>query len=337
MQKNLLALSRFVGILAFLILVGPALDGASLARADILHGVGVMGDSASIVASFKWPVQLQTDRGLNFGGTGLPYDHAVGGATSTSVLSGGQNTQMAADVTAGNVTLGLFLIGNNDYAGVASNIANGSFSGAALVNFQNTVASNIETATNSALTAGIQGFLLASVPDLTFEPLAASIAANPAQKALVENSISAVNAQLLSYTAAHHIGYVDFYGFANSLGPVTSITVGGVPISLVNTGSDPHDFFLDGVHPGIVGNAIIGNLWMAAINKEYGTSLTLFTDQQILTLAGLSGYTGETFSNVVPWQNFVIVPEPSSVVLAALGALMLLVRSVVWRRRQARH
>src|SRR5689334_12102307 len=87
-----------------------------MARADILHGLGVMGDSGSVSSpSYKWPVQLQTNRGLNFGGAGLPYDHAVSGATSSSLLTGHQNTQMAADVTAGKVTLGMIFIGNNDW------------------------------------------------------------------------------------------------------------------------------------------------------------------------------------------------------------------------------
>ena len=97
-----------------------ALSFANSARGDILQGLSVMGDSGSVsTATYKWPVQLQTDRGLNFGGAGLPYDFAVGGATTTSLLSGGQDTKMAAAVKAGEVTMGMILIGNNDYVAAA--------------------------------------------------------------------------------------------------------------------------------------------------------------------------------------------------------------------------
>ena len=282
---------------------------------SVTSGLGVMGDSATAGSSVtKWPGMLQTYEGLNFGGAGLPYNFAVGGATSGSVLSGGQDTELAAQVSAGNVTLGMILIGNNDYGAQLNQIATGTLTGAALTSFQNTIVSNIETATNTVLAAKPQGFILGSVPDITFEPISASLDTNPTEKARVENSISAVNSQLIAYAAARGIPYLNFYGLAGALGGVTQIVVGGVPISLVNTGTDPHDFFLDTVHPGIVGDAIIANLWMAAINKGYGTNLPLFTDQQILGFAGLgSSYTGETFSTAVNLSNFVTV-TPSSVV-----------------------
>src|ERR1700682_1311172 len=103
---------------------------STTAHADILHGLGGMGDSGSAGSSVNvWPGMLQAHAGLNFGGAGLPYNFAVGGATSSSVLSGGQHTSLAAQVSAGNVTLGMLLIGNNDYGGVAGAIANGSFGG----------------------------------------------------------------------------------------------------------------------------------------------------------------------------------------------------------------
>jgi lysophospholipase L1-like esterase len=303
------------------------------ARAAVLHGLGVMGDSGSDGSSVnKWPGMLQADRGLNFGGSGLPYNHAVGGATSTTLLNPQhQDTALASNVTAGNVTTGIIFIGNNDYGNAATSILSGSLSGAALTNFENTVANNIETASQTVLNAGAEGFLLGSVNNFAFEPAAA--AATPAQKLQLENSITNVNNQLIAFADAKHVPYVDFFGLEKSVlaTNATSIIIGGVPISLTATGSSQLDFFQDALHPNIVGNAIIANMWMAALNKAYDTNLPLFTDQQILSLAGLSGYTGETFStstNLSNFIHFVPAPEPSTALLAVIGFALLAGRAL---------
>ena len=127
MVRSLTA-ALFLAATILFVAAGMILADGTLAAADILHGVGVMGDSGSVSSpSYKWPAQLQTNRGINFGGSGLPYDHAVGGATSASLLSGGQQNQMKADVQAGKVTLGIQFIGNNDYgSSTALAIANGT-------------------------------------------------------------------------------------------------------------------------------------------------------------------------------------------------------------------
>jgi lysophospholipase L1-like esterase len=296
------------------------------ARADIIHGLGVMGDSASIhTASYKWPEIMQTDSGLNFG-PNYAYDHAVGGATSATVLSGGQDTALAANVTAGNVTLGMFLIGNNDYGDAAETLAtdygNGTL-GTVLPGFENGIVSNIETATQTVLNAGVQGFLLGSLPDFLIEPSAAPVLTVPDFANQLYASQEAINAQLMAFADAHHIPFVNFFGLESAVAASGQLVVGGVNISLTTTGTDPHDFFVDGLHPGYVGNAIISNLWTEAINVAYGTNLPLLTDQQILNIAGLgSSYTGETFStayNLANYIHYTSVPEPSSLLLSGCG------------------
>jgi hypothetical protein len=105
------------------------------------------------------------------------------------------------------------------------------------------------------------------------------------------------------------------------------ITVGGVQISLTTVGTDPHDFFVDNVHPGYIGNAMISNLWMEAFNVAYGTHLTLFTDQEMLAMAGITGYTGETFSPNMDYASliqFTAVPEPATGILLLLGGAAFL-------------
>ncbi len=318
-------LSRAATIL--LVSAGLVLAGDILAKAAILHGVGVMGDSGSVSSpSYKWPAQLQANRGINFGGSGLPYDHAVGGATSSSLLSGGQQNQMKSDVQAGNVTLGILFIGNNDYgSSTALAIANGTATSSQQTAFQNSIVNNIKSAANTEFLAGIQGLILGSVEDVTLTPNGQQVT-DPAAIARVQASVAAVNSQLLSYAQANHIPFVDFATLGDTIS-AGGLTIGGVPINLIGSGSDPHNFWIDSLHPGIIGNAILGNMWMEAMNIAYGTNLPLYTDKQILTLAGLgSSYTGDTFStayNLADFVHFTPVPEPASAVLFVLGLAVL--------------
>ncbi|HEY1598539.1 MAG TPA: hypothetical protein VGG64_03000 [Pirellulales bacterium] len=315
-RAGLLLLAAFAAVLLH------SID--SSARGDILHGIGVMGDSGSVSSpSYKWPAQLQTNRGLNFGGSGLPYDHAVGGATSATLLSGGQQTKMAADVTAGKVTLGITFVGNDDWGtSAALAIAAGTATPAQTTAFQNSVVNNIQTAVNTEFAAGIQGMLLGSVEDVSLTPEGQSIG-DPDAIARVQGTISNINSQLLTYAQTMHIPFVDFYTLGDNIYATGQLKVGGVAIDLTDSGSDPHDFWLDSLHPGIVGNAILGNMWMEAINIAYGTHLALYTDQQILALAGLSSsYTGETFSttyNLANYIHFTPAPEPSALVFGISG------------------
>jgi len=304
--------------------------GASpIARAAILDGVGVMGDSASIrSSSYKWPVQLQNYRSINFGGSGLPYDYAVGGATSASLLSGNQHTKMRNDVLAGKVTLGIIFIGNNDWGSTTGlQIAAGSITPTAQTAFQNAVFNNIKTAVDMQLNAGIEGMIIGGIEDLSLTPTGQSVTDVDA-RSRIQASISSVNSQLLAYAQTNHLPFIDFFGLANDIYD-SGLVVGGVNINFNTSGSNPRNFWIDDLHPGILGNAILGNVFMTAMNVAYGTNLPLYTDQQILTLAGLSSsYTGETFStsyNLTNYVHYSAVPETSSIALAFFGAAVLVI------------
>ena len=150
MPSHLSLTRRIIGTFAALCLIGAT------ARADVLHGVGNIGDGGGTASALKYPGMLNSQRGINFG-PGFSYVFANGGADSASVLlPGSQVDQLVAAVQAGDVTLALMSIGDNDWFPVAGSIANGSLSGVPLQNFQNSVVSNITTAVNSVLAAGGQ-------------------------------------------------------------------------------------------------------------------------------------------------------------------------------------
>ena len=299
------------------------------ARADVLHGVGNIGDGGANAAGLKYPVMLATERGINFG-PGYSYVFAqAGGQTSATVLQpGGQVDQLVSAVQAGDVTLALMSIGDNDWFPVASSIANGSLSGVPLQNFQNSVVNNITTAVNSVLAAG-GNVVLGGFSNITDSPAAAAIYANPVARANLENALSGADNQLAAYAAS--VGIPVHRLFRTWKRPSTTpevLCVGGVNIALHATGPDPHNFFQDSVNAGTVIRGEIANLWLQGMNEGYGTNIPLLTDQEILTLAGIGNeFVAETFAPATNFSDYTeFVPEPSSVTLLAIGLIGL-----VWR------
>ena len=288
----------------------------------MLHGVGVIGDGgASGATTGKYPGMLSSLRNINFGGPSLTYNLATSGATSSQVIApGNQVSQLVTQVQNGNVTLAYVAIGENDIFSIRTSIANGSLSGAALLSAENTLASNIESGVSSLLNSGGR-VVLGGISDIVYAPIAASILADPIQKGRLEDALSAVNSQLIGFSAQKGIPFINFFGLEKQVYESGHFVIGGVNISLTTFGADPHNFFQDQFNAGIAIRGEIANLWLQATNMGYGTNVPLLTDQEILTLAGIGNeFQHETFLGAVPLAQFVInVPEPSSWLLLAVG------------------
>jgi hypothetical protein len=108
------------------------------------------------------------------------------------------------------------------------------------------------------------------------------------------------------------------------LADTTPLVIGGVtltPGSAPSGGNANYRFLPDGTHPGTVAQGLMGNAFLQAIDRGYGESLTLQSDLKILGNASLVG-SGSGAFDVSP---YVILPEPGTWILLAIGCVGLLV------------
>jgi len=299
-------------------------------RAEVLTGFAAMGASETQGTNFNgsWVPWLTVDRGLNFGPS-QTYNRAVGGSTTTTLLSGGQHTQVANLVQTGKADMAFLFIGGLDVPPVAVDILGDSFD---VQGWADGVVSRITTAIDTVLAKNPDGMVVAGLPDMRLVPGSLQYFA-PELVTPIIDAIDLVNADLKSEVLARNLVYIDVASAMQDL-YFNGLTVGGVSINMSVGSSNPRNFFADNIHPGYVGNGYFANLMLTALNVGYDQSIVPFTDQAILTRAGLSSsYTGET-SNIDYAQYIYVapVPEPATLGLAGMGALGLLAHML--RRRQ---
>ncbi|MGD9722468.1 MAG: PEP-CTERM sorting domain-containing protein [Pirellulales bacterium] len=308
---------------------------AAAATADVLDGIAAIGAGSSSNAPTNYPGILQDHRGLNFGGPGIPYAVGYVGADAGEILAlGNQVDQTVAQILGGNVTLVTMTIGDNDYIDVGDQIAAGALAGAALTAFQAQVANDIATGVNELRAAGA-AMVLGGFANIVYSPAAADIEAIPIAKARLEGALSGGNDLVRDYANAQGIPYIDFFALQTDVYEAGVAEIGGVNLILTGYGADPHYFFQDPYHAGILVRGAIANLYLQAINAGYGTNIPLLTDLEILTLAGLEDeYVNETFNDQYAYPAYVSVPEPSAVLLAGVG--LAAVAACATRRRMRR-
>lgn len=311
---------------------------AENAHAGFLDGLGAMGDSGVDIPG-SWVPVLTDIRGLNFG-PNSSFNVAVPGSTTSRLIgSEDQDGQIAALVTAGQVTLPILAIGGNDFGNPNfRDILATTDEQRARDEVIEPAIANIKTAVDTVLAAGPEGFILFSAPELSTPVWREITGGDPVLVEFLSSAVADINDELRSFAIERQIAFIDIAAAQRDFLSSGSIEVGGVTIDTVNSGrGDKTFFFVDRLHPGDVGNGLIANLVIAALNESYDTDLEFLSDLEILTFAGLEDqYTGETFGSTVDFSPYIVyAPEPSSWLLTILASSGVVLFATLQRRRAA--
>lgn len=307
---------------ALILLLSVIASCAPVSAQLIPDGFAAMGASETQGTTFtgSWVPYAARDRGLNFGGLNEPYNVAVGGATSVTLLSQGQHTTVRNLIQAGSADASYFMIGANDFNAVALQIAGGTLSGAGLTNFITGVVNNMATALDTVLSAQPTGVVVVGLPELMLTPGGRAIFDTPVEIARGRAAIDQTNAAIQSMATARFLPVVDLARAQRDIEALPSFLVGGVTIDRAIASSNPRNLFQDAIHPGAVGNGLLANLFDAGMNVAYGTTIAPLTDLEVLTRAGIAAeYTGDTFSSTMNFPQYVTYPQASNVAVASLN------------------
>jgi hypothetical protein len=339
----------FVGSACALVAVSVSWTSAAPAGPT---GVAAMGDS--LVDEYRFAVEPpgrangvarnfveilaeRRPRDLDFGaysttGRGEPrlkgYEYNWGreelATTSGDLLSQGQHTGAAGQAASGQVRLGILVVGSNDFRGVflsADPVA--ALSDPGLVPG---ILTNVATATQTFLAASPDSrIVVANIPDVTRVPrLRAVLDANPAYAPLfgaVEHVIDVYNENLAATFAGNdRVAVADLNGLFDDILSPDRFKVGGLEIDRGQYGAEPDRLFVDDLHPGTVGQALMANLFLDAANDRFGLGVRRLNNGEIMRAAGAA-----------PAVAAVPVPEAGWAALFAAPLVVLAVR----RRRQA--
>jgi lysophospholipase L1-like esterase len=334
----------------------------SYAEAALIK-LGAMGESFSDeywdsgVSTFasNWVSQLAAFRGIDFGPTaaqagvgtwgeprrlGYKYNWARSGATSSTLLTQGQHTGCAGQFASNGVSSAVLAIGFNDltavggfYGPIYSNLWSASQIQASV----NQTVSNIETALLTVRKAGVS-VALANIMDPGPMPGKSTTFTNASARDRVTAAIQSANASLKNLAQKYQVPLFDLYGLMSAvLGPNTNLhgtlKVGNVTMNLlgVDSGSTPTNAFLGGVHPNTVIQGLFANMVLQAFASGYGTTNALFSEQEILSHAGIAYGGADTLpAQIGAYSNYIFLPvQPKFTSIALAGTNVTLKFSTV--------
>ena len=303
--------------LAFLLAV-VSLESAIQAAAIRM---AVMGDSISANTTTKgyapvWVTQLTKT------GAVTAQNKALGGVTSAQVVSS-QLPSVIGFAQKSQIDDSVLIVGGNDLTANNAAVGLAIAAGGSPTAFINSYFNNVK-----AVLDGVKGAnssvrqVFGNIPDITVTPQIQGLGIDPAALQLLSNAIGQANAKADQYAISQGIPILDFYTASHSLLSNSPQTLGGHTF--------PNSFAPDGYHPSPAVQGLIANMVAWAFNKKYGQSMPYLSDQQIVTNAGFTPNSETTYFDI---SLYVIVPEPSSAVLAAIACVWL--AAFGWRRRSS--
>ena len=265
------------------------------------------------------------------------YNWARSGASSTTLLAGGQHTGLASSVTNDGVQYAVLMIGANDFypsSAAYQGIYTGSWSTAQIDAFLSSVLANINTALDTVLPTGVQ-LAIVNVPDYGLTPTVRPLLPDAGGRQRVADAISQLTAQIDATAALRRLPVVDFFGaavamFGTHQAPNAELLIGNVAIQLgqndTAAGGNPTAGFVhDGIHPNTTLQGVIANAISTALNMGYGAGFPIFSEAEILAHRGIAYGGSDTlvaqFGNYTDYvHNYAGPPVPA----LSPGALALL-------------
>lgn len=149
----------------------------------------------------------------------------------------------------------------------------------------------------------------------------------------IVNADEQLNAQVDAAANARGVPVLDIFGLGQYIDQLTSsgqsLVLGGYAMDMTDytpssqefagTPIVPKDFWADEQHVGGVGQGLIANIFITAVDEAYGANIPLFSDQEILQNAGITPppTAAPTYFDVSRW---VIFPTPTLTGLSANSA-----------------
>jgi lysophospholipase L1-like esterase len=307
----------------------------------------------------NWVQQLVVYRGVNVGPTaaaagqpggtwgsprrtGYEFNWALSGDTSANLLSDGQDTGLAAQVVPFGITHAVLAIGANDFnpdflsypSSAYSPVYNGSWSTAQISNYVAQTLTNIETALATVVTTGVD-MVLFNVLDYGKTPAVYNnfLYTTGSKRERVSAVIGQVNNGLVFLAQKWQVPLVDAFGlqkaiFGSNTNLQSTLSIGNVAIHLQQSDSNPTNspnrtaaFVADGAHPHTTIQGLFANMALEAVLLGYGTQASLFTEQEILSHAGVAyGGTDTLMVQIGSYTNYIILPiRPKVTALGFIG------------------
>lgn len=282
----------------------------SPARPGIADGVGIVGDSLSDeyrfyapdrVTARNWVEILASTRGFHFGDRNnssrngsedrrFAYNWSQSGATTTSLLARGQHTGLAAQMTEGAaIRLVAVTVGTNDFADVLLR----SRSVPAMELVLERASWNLATIVDSLLRINRQlKVAVFTAADLRAAPLLrgallSGLISRPMSDAY-SRAIAAFNDRLRRLVAEKEdrLVVVDINQLLIEVVTARKYVVGDLELDRMNAGNGPRHLFLsDGFHPGTIGQCLIANRFLAAINSRFDAGVPLLGGDEMVRIA----------------------------------------------------
>ncbi|HMN42330.1 MAG TPA: GC-type dockerin domain-anchored protein [Phycisphaerales bacterium] len=256
--------------------------------------------------------------------TGYEYNWARYGADSGSLLAEGQHTGLAAQagpVGGGGgrgVTHAVVAIGANDFSPTTNayfSLYWGLWSQSQIDSYVAAQVADVNAAVQALDAAGLK-LVLGNYVDFGIAPVTRQIYTNASRRERITAVIAKVNEEIELIARRRHLVLLNLNAMGTTIFGTNSslrqyLAIGNVNIQLFNRDTASHSnplagFVDDGAHPHTSVQGVFANAVMTALNTGWGASYPLFSDQEILSHAGIAYGGAETLAaHVGPYSQYV--------------------------------